>query len=108
MNRPTKPDRLPPSRREFARTLALLAAAPLAAGPVLAQDVKPPPSDPLMETAKALSEIARIRYGKFLTEDQQKAVQRRIASAVRTGEQLRRFKLVNSDEPAFIFRADVP
>jgi hypothetical protein len=107
MSRPSRQEQHPPNRREFARTVAALAIAPLAAaGPVLAQEAKP--SDPVAEVGQALGEAARALYGKFLTKDQLNAVKRRVAAAVRTGDRLRQVKLQNGDEPAFLFRADLP
>jgi hypothetical protein len=102
-----------PTRRDFARTLAVLAATPLVGGAAtgLAQDQpkeQPKPADPAAEITKALGEIARIRYGKFLNADQLKKVQRSIGFGIRSGERLGKIKLKNSDEPAFLFWADVP
>jgi hypothetical protein len=99
-----------PTRRDFARTLATLAAAPLAAGAGLAQDepAKPQPPDPNAEIAKALAAIARVRYGKFLTDDQLKTIQRRLANSARSADRLGKIKLKNGDEPDFVFRAEVP
>src|SRR5262249_50210232 len=100
-----------PNRREFGRTLAALAATPLVAGAGAGfgpaeEPAKPKPADPQTEVAKALGEIAKTRYGKFLNEDQLKSVQRRIAGNVRNGAFMARFKLKNGDEPAFLFQAD--
>jgi hypothetical protein len=66
------------------------------------------PPDPNTEIAQALTAIARARYGKHLTDEGQKVVRRRIGSELRSAAQLKRIKLKNGDEPAFIFRADVP
>jgi hypothetical protein len=105
---PTDP---PPSRRDFARTVVALAAAPLAAaaGSAAAQGKKPaPPPDPTRAAARALAEIVRIRYGKFMTADQLKAARRRIQSGLFIAGHLHRTKLPNGAEPAFVFRADLP
>jgi hypothetical protein len=100
-----------PNRREFARTLAALAATPLVTGAGAGfapaeEPAKPKPADPQAEVAKALGEIAKTRYGKFLNENQLKSVQRRIAGNVHIGKYMARFKLKNGDEPAFVFQVD--
>jgi hypothetical protein len=90
----------PHSRREFARSLAVLAATPLAATaqqPAARKDV-----------AEALMEIVRLRHGKHLTAEQLKAIQASIARSQRSADILKQVKLSNGDEPAFIFSAGLP
>jgi hypothetical protein len=89
------------TRRDFAKVIALAAAAPLVAG---AAQEKPKP----LPAAEALTEIVRARYGQHLTDEQISAVQASIGRTLRSGEQLKKVKLQNGDEPAFAFRADVP
>jgi hypothetical protein len=98
----------PPTRREFAKILAALAAVPLAGAAETATAQTTRPADALVETAKRLNKIADIRYGKFLTEEQKHQVRRHIISQLRAAERLRKFSFANGDEPAFIFRPDVP
>jgi len=98
----------PPSRREFAKILAALAAVPLAGAAESATAQTARPADALLETAKSLNKIADIRYGKFLTEEQKHQVRRHLLSQLRAAERLRKFSFGNGDEPAFIFRPDVP
>jgi hypothetical protein len=95
------------TRREFSRTLALLAAAPLL-GPsgALAADDKPP--DPVAATADALTEAARARFGKDFPEEQVKQIRERIHRNLVSGQSMKKPKLQNGDEPAFSFRADLP
>jgi len=102
-----KPNR-PPSRREFAKILAALAAVPLAGAAESATAQTTRPADSLLETAKKLNQIADIRYGKYLTEEQKHQVRRHIVSQLRAAERLGKFSFANGDEPAFIFRPDVP
>ena len=94
----------PRSRREFGRSLALLAATPLAASAQqpTARKESPP------TVAEALTEIVRVRYGKHLTAEQLKAIQASIARSQRSADILKKLKLENGDEPAFTFSADVP
>jgi hypothetical protein len=90
-----------PTRRQFARTLAALAATPLLAESAAA-------ADPPRTAADALAEVVRLRHGKHLTDEQMKQVLRSIQTDLRLGDILRRTKLTNGDEPAFAFTADVP
>lgn len=97
------------TRREFAKSLAVIAAAPIvsrAAGvdPVPQQT---PPADALSPAAESLTDVVRQRHGKHLTEDQLNLVKRNIDRAVRNADRMKQFKLVNGDEPAFAFTADV-
>jgi hypothetical protein len=94
--------------------VAALAAAPLAAaaGSAAAQGKKPGKQvrqpDTTQVSARALTDIVRARHGKYLTAEQLQAARRRIVGALRSGENLHRIKLTNGDEPAFVFRADLP
>jgi hypothetical protein len=100
----THPD-LPPSRREFTQTLAVLATGgSLVAFPGEASG-QAPAADPV---ADALFETIRIRYGRFLTPVQLDALRRSMHRYRQNAEQLRQVRLDNADEPAFAFRADLP
>src|SRR5262245_1138368 len=101
-----------PTRRQFAKRAALVAAAPLAAAvPTVAnaapQDL-PAAAESIDAQAAALTGIIRGRYGKHLTDEQLKRVQQRVAFGLRMSQGLRQFPLTNHDEPAFVFQADVP
>jgi hypothetical protein len=97
------------TRRDFGRAVAGLAAAPLAAGSVAGQGAVPAKAeDPTGETAKWLARIADLRYGKFLTDDQKKHVRRGIVGNLHAARALHRFKIKTEEEPAFLFRADLP
>jgi hypothetical protein len=99
------------TRREFAKALALAAAAPLVAGADTAHGDEPaPPAKPQgpLAIAEALTELARLQHGKHLTDEQLKAVQRSILGGVFAAERMNKVPLKNSDEPAFVFSADVP
>lgn len=94
------------NRREF--TLGLLAGPPLsalvtAASPARADE----PIDPLVARSEALGRIVRARYGKFLTPEQIIEVEKAIIRKQRQADVMREVQLKNSDEPAFMFRADV-
>lgn len=99
-------DRHRSSRREFSKSLALLAAAPLLTHSATAQDAKA--LEPLAAAAVDLSELLRRRHGKDLTPEQLKAIQQSIFRGLLAAERMNQVKLANSDEPAFVFSADVP
>jgi hypothetical protein len=95
-----------PSRRDFARTLAGAALAPLAGVAAAADDTKIPRQ--LLETADAQVKIVQARFGTFLTREQMKEVVQSVIRGRYSADALARVKLSNSDEPAFAFRADLP
>lgn len=65
---------------------------------------QPSSSEPA-PVVRALLDIVRERYGKYLTSDQLDEVRKDLENVVNTGERVRARKLNNSDEPDFIFRA---
>jgi hypothetical protein len=90
-----------PSRREFA---AALAAAGLASGTAAAAADEPkPPSE-----AEALLLVIRARYGKHIEKEQLPQILGGIRRSLASAERLQRVKLTNADEPAVLFRADLP
>ncbi len=98
------------TRREFARDLALLAAAgPLAAASAqAAQPADPPrPTEGVPALAQALTEVIRLRHAKHLTEEQLKRVRQQVERNLRSGAALRRPALRNGDEPDFVFFAEI-
>ena len=97
------------TRREFAKSLAIIAAAPLVsrAAEATSAPQQTPPADALSPAAESLTEVVRQRHGKHLTEDQLNLVKRNIDRGIRNADRLKQFKLVNSDEPAFAFTADI-
>ena len=131
--RPEELGRTKSTRREFARTLAALAATPLLrpvipfsrtdGGRLLTPAVadKPisastpastterlqaqTPAEPLPE-AEALSEVVRIQYGKNLSTEQMAEVKRSLSGRFRSAEAMKKVKLENGDEPAFVFSAN--
>jgi hypothetical protein len=100
------------TRREFAKSLAIIAAAPLVSR---AADLEPapaslqqtPPADAPSPVAESLTEVVRQRHGKHLTEDQLNLVKRSIDRSLRNADRMKQFKLTNGDEPAFAFTAEV-
>jgi hypothetical protein len=98
------------TRREFNKSLALAAAAPLAVCAAAAADQpagQPPPAEALAGTAQALTEVVRLRYGKHVTDVQLKRVRQQIERGLRGRNALRRPPLRNADEPDFVFFAEV-
>jgi hypothetical protein len=104
-----------PTRRQFNKRAALLAAAPLAvaAAPAAAAPVPqagdlPAAAETNAAQAAALTSIVRGRHGKSLTDDQLKRVQQRIGFGLVMARRLRDFRVTEHDEPATVFPADVP
>src|SRR5215475_396332 len=92
------------TRRQFHKQAALLAAAPLVAG-ATAEAAQPQPAT---SAAAALAELARVRFGKHLTEEQLKRVRQRVQQQQGMAALLRKTPLSNGDEPDFVFSAEVP
>jgi hypothetical protein len=109
MSQPKK-DSPASSRREFNKGLAALAAASLSPDRIKTQAQEPPPAkpNPRAGTAEALTEIVRLRYGAYLSDDQVKEIRRSLERSLGSAARLRQFKLQNGDEPAFTFSADLP
>ena len=114
-------DRTDASRRRFAKTVAAaLVAAPLArraaaqTPPATKETVappnpqpspspqQPPPPSPL---ALAYTEVARLRFGEKLSEEELTRLRRDIVGNLRAADALRAVKLKNADEPDFVFSA---
>jgi hypothetical protein len=117
MKSPEGPAAGTPTRRQFGKKLALLAAVPLAAPAVTAAvaaaevaDDKPKDKDapPAVAVAEALTEIVRVRHGKHLSDEQMKQVKLSILRSQLSAERLRKLELRNADELTFAFRADLP
>jgi hypothetical protein len=83
------------TRRDFAKTLAV---APLAA---LAQTEEKKPS----ALGHAMTEVVRSTYGQHLTSEEIKTIDKVLDEYGPYIEEFRKYKLANSDEPDFIFRA---
>jgi hypothetical protein len=103
------------ARREFTKSLAAMALVPLSARaghtdqePSAARPTQPQQTaaDPTAPEADKLSELARLRYGKHLSEEQAAEVRRSIERGLRNADRLKQFKLKNGDEPAFAFSAN--
>src|SRR5713226_2343399 len=92
------------SRRDFTKSLAFLAAAPMTAY----ADENAEPVDAGLTPAQALTDIVRLRHGKHLSPEQLDEVKKSIERSLRSADQLKQFKLQNSDEPAFTFSAELP
>jgi len=56
--------------------------------------------------AKRLGEIAKIRFGQHLSEDQLKLLVEDLDGGLQSGQRLRKLGLKNADEPDFLFRAE--
>ncbi len=109
-----------PSRRLFAKSLALAAAAPAFAGAAtaLAQTAPSPSPTPAptpvptpeapSSVAEALTEVARIRWGKHLSGEQLGEIAKALDGRLRGAEAMRKVPLTNADEPDVAFFAEAP
>jgi hypothetical protein len=95
-----------PTRRQFAKNVAALAVAPVAATTAAAQEPAQPA--PANTVGQALGEIIRLRHGQHLNADQLRRVTQRIDNNLRMADRLKRITLRNGEEPDFQFTPDVP
>lgn len=99
------------SRRSFAESLALAALAPLLG--VSPQSIRLTGWTPQAELttaapsrlAKALVQAIRAQYGSRLSTKDLDTITRQIQSGLDRVEQLRKVRLLNGDEPDFVFAA---
>ena len=108
-----------PSRRLFAKGLALAAAAPALAeaATALGQAAPPPSSAPAptpvptpeapSSVAEALTEVARIRWGKHLSGEQLGEIAIALDGRLRGAEAMKKVPLSNADEPDVVFFAEI-
>jgi hypothetical protein len=95
-------------RRAFHKTIGLLAAGSLGLASLPTATAQPEEGSPRAVASAALMDILRSRFGKFLSEDQLKRVRQKVLANLSIAESMRRVPLRHSDEPAFVFRADLP
>ena len=94
------------SRRGFLGMLAAWAGVAAAPAPSPSSTPAPTPSPtPPASGPSPLSTAARERFGKFLTEEELRMLDERVAAIERRGARLRAYALENSDEPAVDFAA---
>ena len=110
----------PPSRRGFAKSLALAAAAPAltGAGIALAQTAPTPSPAPTpvpspvptpeapSSVAEALTEVVRIRWGKTLSGEQLGEIAKSLDGRLEGALAMRKVALTNADEPDVVFFAE--
>ena len=101
---------MPKTRRALLKAAGAISA--LAALPLPAQTPTPPPPPSGLTPTPApekkpgtLTKLARERYGKFLTEEEQKLMDDDMESLERRSGRLRAYKLANGEEPAVDFLA---
>jgi hypothetical protein len=99
---------MPRTRRAIlkaAGAISALAALPLSAQtPVPARPAPSPTPAPEKEPG-TLASLARERYGKFLTQEEQALMDEDMQALERRSSRLRAFKLANGEEPAADFTA---
>ncbi len=99
------------TRRNFAKSVALAAAAPLVAMGTASAEGETPgvpqgpqaQQTPVTPEAKALSEWIRAHYGDRLTANQFFSVIDDLGGVVQRGAELSKVKLTNGEEPDFAF-----
>ncbi len=91
------------TRRGFLAATAAAAAWLLRPFGTRAQTMTPTLS-PTPAPPPLMAGVARDRYGKFLSGDEAKLLEDRLAGQERRSGRLRSFKLANSEEPATDFR----
>jgi hypothetical protein len=108
-------NRAKPSRRDFTWKMAALAAVPLGVPLESARATEPnPPPKPekpkaVIEGAAALLELARAKFGRHLSKEQLDEIRRDLEeNGVPAAQALAKATVKNSDEPAFLFHADLP
>ncbi|MEO6391455.1 MAG: hypothetical protein ABIP75_06355 [Pyrinomonadaceae bacterium] len=105
-----------PTRREFSRIVAAAGAAvlvPFTDFTTSAQNPSPsptpvptPPVAPVPSAAaRALTEVAKARFGEYLTPEQQSKLPASMENLAASAGRLRAVKLKNADEPDFVFTA---
>lgn len=110
---------LAPSRRGFAKSLALAAAAPAFAGagialgqtaatPSPAPTPVPTPEAAPSSVAEALTDVARIRWGKHLSGEQLGEIAKTLDQRLHGAEAMKKVALTNADEPDVVFFAELP
>jgi hypothetical protein len=72
--------------------------------PLPSPSPSPTPAQP-SPLAKAYEEVARVRFGKHVKDDQWERIGRDLEGNVRAADRLRESKLKNGDEPDFTFTA---
>ncbi len=111
------PSLLPsPSRRLFAKSLAFAAAAPALAGAAAALGQSAPTPSPAptpvptpdapSSVAEALTEVARIRWGRHLSGEQLGEIAKALDGRLRGAEAMKKVPLTNADEPDVVFFAE--
>lgn len=100
---------MPTTRRSFVRfAAAFLSFLPSrlapASAPTEPATPTPSPSPTPAPGAEALARGAQERYGKFLTAEERKALDERLANLERRSGRLRAIRLANAEEPATEFR----
>jgi len=96
------------TRREFAKLAATaLAAAPLIASDAAAQSVPaaaiPPESSDALRYSEAQTSILRARYGKHLTPDDARTIEKDLDDTAGYMKSMHAVELTNADEPDAIF-----
>ncbi len=104
-----------PTRRRFAKTLVVVAGAPILARALpLAAQAAPiqvpthtPTPEPTLPFLGAMAEAMTAKFGKHFEPGQLEAAKRSLERIARNAERMRQVKLANADEPDVVFIAAV-
>jgi len=100
------------TRRTFAKSLAAIAAAPVAPTVAAAEPQPAPPAPPTStamqadgtnQDALALAQVVNNRWGDRLTPEELAQVIQNIDGGLKRAAELYRIPLLNSDAPDFVF-----
>jgi hypothetical protein len=92
-----------PDRRRFLKQCVATSTGAIALTSAAGAQNPPSRADANAEIAKRLTEVARLRFGTHLNDEQLRVVEQRLTRSLTTGDLLKRTRLENSDEPAFVF-----
>ena len=89
------------TRRQFAVAAAAGSLAVATTGTAKDKVSEPSPDESLLA-------LVRARYGEHLDKEQMEAVHHSIRRRLARAEVLKRYPVQNGDDPALVFRADLP
>ena len=100
---------MPPVRRDFLKSVALVPLAPAALAPQAPPPVAPATPAGTEAVAEALAEAVKRQFGAYLDADELQAVRKKLLRTLERAERLRKAaRLGNADEPVGRFEAVPP
>jgi hypothetical protein len=98
------------SRRTFLRNLAAAPMTPVVLGAAALPETVEAQNAPASDVAhvNAMAELVRLQFGQYLAAGDMEQIKRGLERNLRYSQALSKVKLINADEPDFIFFPDVP